>query len=137
MRMSLPADDAHPLVRAARDLTPRIAAEADRIECERQLPAELVRALVDAGLLRMLLPRTVGGAETDPITYCRAIETIARADGSTAWCIAQASGSSLIAALLDPDVAWKIFGRDPRSILAWGPPTSRSTAMAVDGGYRV
>jgi indole-3-acetate monooxygenase len=135
--MSLPADDAHPLVRAARDLAPGIVAVADRIERERQLPAELVRALVDAGLFRMLLPRTVGGAETDLITYCRAVESIARADGSTAWCIAQASGCSLVAALLDPDVAWEIFGRDPRSILAWGPPTSRATATAVDAGYQV
>ena len=43
------------LVAAARALTPSIEAEADRIERERALPAELVDALVDAGMFRMLL----------------------------------------------------------------------------------
>jgi alkylation response protein AidB-like acyl-CoA dehydrogenase len=42
----------------------------------------------------------------------------------------------MTAAYLDPQVAWRIFGRDPRAVLAWGPdPKARAV---VDGdGYRV
>ena len=126
------------LLQTARDLGPRVAADADQIEADRQLPKPLVAALADAGLFRMLLPRSLGGAEVEPLAFARVIEEIARADASTAWCLSQACGCSMIAAVLEPAVAWEIFSADPRAILAWGPaPDGRASAVAVDGGYRV
>jgi alkylation response protein AidB-like acyl-CoA dehydrogenase len=123
-------------VERARRLAPEIAACADQIEAERRLPAPLLAALVESGLFRLLLPRSLEGAEVDPVTFVRVIEEIARVDASTAWCLCQASGCSMVAAYLSPAVAAEIFGRDPRAILAWGPgPDAR--AVAVDGGYRV
>jgi alkylation response protein AidB-like acyl-CoA dehydrogenase len=96
----------------------------------------VLAALLDAGLFRLLLPRGLGGSELDPVTFARVIETVARADGSAAWCLCQASGCSMAAAYLRPEVAAAVFGRDPRAILAWGPgPAAR--AVAADGGYRV
>jgi len=64
------------------------------------------------------------------------MEIIAAADASTAWCIGQASGCSMAAAYLKPEVAGLIWGADERATLAWGagPP---GVAKAVDGGYRV
>jgi len=87
-------------------------------------------------MFRLLLPRSLDGAEVDPVTFVTVIEEIAKADASTAWCLCQASGCSMSAAYLPPDVAFEVFGKDPRSVLAWGPgPDAR--AIAVDGGYRV
>src|SRR5690349_12700628 len=74
----------------AQALAPRIAAAAPQIERERQLPPDLVAALHEAKLFRMLLPRTVGGGEVDPLTFFETVEAIAKADASTAWCVAQA-----------------------------------------------
>ena len=123
-------------VARARALAPAIEAAADDIEAERRLTAPIVDALHEAGLYRMLLPQSLGGAEIDPVSFVRAIETIASADASTAWCLCQASGCSMSAAYLRPDVARAIFGDDPRAVLAWGPgPDAR--AVAVDGGYRL
>ncbi len=120
----------------ARAIAPQVEAVADQIEQERRLPASLLAALHDAGLFRLLLPRSLNGAEVDPVSFVRVIEAIATADASTAWCLCQASGCSMSAAYLRPDVAMKIFGGDPRAVLAWGPgPGAR--AVAVDGGYRV
>src|SRR5262249_61960900 len=85
-------------------------------------------------MFRMLLPRAYGGAEIEPLSYVRAIETIAGADASTAWCMNQASGGSMCTAYLKPEVASKIFG--PRdAVVSWGPGVGK--AMAVDGGYRI
>ena len=131
-----PDQPEHERLQRARALAPLIEAAGDEIEAERRLPAAIVDALHDAGLYRMLLPATLGGAEIDPVTFVRVIETIAGADASTAWCLCQASGCSMSAAYLRPDVARRIFGDDPRAVLAWGPgPDAR--AVAVDGGYRV
>ena len=67
------------------------------------------------------MPRSSNGIETDPITFFHVIETIARADASTAWCLSQAGGCAMSAAYLDLPVAKEIFGDDPRAVLAWGP----------------
>lgn len=123
-------------VERARMLAPQIDACVDQIEFDRQLPESLVAALVDAGLTRMLLPRSLGGAELDPLTFTEVIEEISRVDASTAWVLCQTAGCSMVAAYLAPPIAWEIFGRDHRALLAWGPgPDAR--AVAVEGGYRV
>ena len=52
------------------------------------------------------------------VTFFHVIETIARADASTAWCLSQAGGCAMAAAYLDLPVAQAIFGNDPRAVLA-------------------
>jgi len=121
-------------LRQARELAPELAAAADEIERRRELPEAVVDAVVERGLFRLLLPRSLGGAELLPADFVPVIEEIAKADASTAWCLNQASGCSMTAAYLDPEAAREIFG-GPHGILAWGP--GPGTARVVDGGYRV
>ena len=131
-----PLDPLSDFVDRARALAPLIEASLEQIEFDRQLPEPLVSALVDAGLTRMLLPRSLGGAELDPLTFMQVIEEISKVDASTAWVLCQTAGCSMVAAYLSPQIAWEIFGADHRSLLAWGPgPEAR--AVAVDGGYQV
>ena len=119
----------------ARSLGPVLAAAADEIERNRELPQSIVSALIDNGLFRLLQPRSLGGAELDPMTYMQVVEQIASLDASTGWCVEQANGCSMVAAFLDPEVAQEIFG-PPDGILAWGPvgPAELST---VPGGFRL
>ncbi len=126
-------DPSGELVVRAQSLAPRIAAASPRIDADRRLPAELVAELVDARLFHLLVPRSLGGEETDLLTFARVVEEIARADGSTGWCLVQASGCSLVSGYLDPAAASEIFGPRARGILAWGP--GQGEAVAVDGGY--
>jgi alkylation response protein AidB-like acyl-CoA dehydrogenase len=118
----------------ARALRPLISAAADRIEQEREIPEEVVAALHEAQLFRMLLPRSCGGGEVEPAIYVQVIEEIAKADASAAWCLGQANGGTVAGAYLDPEAARTVFG-DPRAVVASGP--NFGTAVAVDGGYRV
>jgi indole-3-acetate monooxygenase len=120
----------------ARALGPVIAAAAPRIETGRELPPDLVDALHEARLWRMLLPRAYGGDEVSPVDYVQAIEEIARADASTAWCIGQTSVCSTVARNMKPHVAEEIFKKNPRGVLSWGP-TNNAKAIAENGGYRV
>ena len=121
----------------ARALAPVIAAAAPRIEAERQLPADLVDALHEARMFRMLVPRSLGGEEISPVAFMNAVEEIAKADASTAWCIAQTSVCSTIAKSLPLAIAEEIFKKNPRGVLAWGPTHTGAKAVAEQGGYRV
>jgi indole-3-acetate monooxygenase len=122
----------------ARALAPTLAAAAARIEAGRELPPDIVDALHEARLFRMLVPRAYGGDEVSPVAFMQAIEELAKADASTAWCVAQTSVCSTISSSLKPNIAAEIFKNDPRGVLAWGPSTSKNAkAIAEPGGFRV
>ena len=124
------------VIARAEAVRPAVAAASNEIESKRRLPPALLDQLHEAGLFRLLLPRSSNGIETDPLTFFHVIETIARADASTGWCLSQAGGCAMSAAYLDLPVAHAIFGNDPRAVVAWGPgPKVR--AIECDGGYRV
>ena len=123
-------------LRRARELGSALDAAAEEIERRRELPEAILEALIEQGLFRLLLPRTLGGAELPPARYVEVIEEVAKHDASTAWCLGQACGCTMTAAYLEPDAACEIFG-GKRGIVAWGPPGSPAEARAVPGGYRL
>jgi alkylation response protein AidB-like acyl-CoA dehydrogenase len=124
------------VISRAEALRPAVEAASNQIEETRRLPPALLDRLHEARLFRLLLPRSSDGIETDPVTFFRVIETIARGDASTAWCLSQAGGCAMSAAYLELPVARAIFGDDPRAVLAWGPGP-KVKAVECEGGYRV
>jgi len=124
------------LVERAQALVPMIAAAAGRIEQAREIPPDVLEAMHDARLFRMLIPRSIGGEEVEPATFFHVMEAIASADASVAWCLGQNCGVSMSAAYLDPRVAHELFG-DPRATVATGAPSPGAKAIVTDGGYRV
>ena len=121
------------LVERARALAPLIRQEADEIERTRRLTEPVVSALIDNGLYRSLLPKSLGGAEAPLATFMQMQEEIAKADASTAWCLGQCSVCAVISAYLDHDAADEIFNNAP-GILAWG--AINHDVRAEPGGYR-
>jgi indole-3-acetate monooxygenase len=122
-------------VEGVRALAPLIREHADRIESERRLPEPVVRALTEVGVFRHFVPRALGGAEADPITFCRAVEELVRADGSTGW-IAMLCGSyGLLGGLLPEEAAREVYA-DPGAIVA-GALAPTGIARLVPGGYRL
>ena len=125
---------ADPVARA-RALGPALEAAADEIERTQEIPEPLLSQLHEARLFRMLLPRSVCGDQVEPWVYMRAIEEIARFDGSVGWNAFVANSSALIAPYIPIDAARTIYS-DPRGLIAWGPP-NQHRAIAAPGGYRV
>lgn len=124
------------LVAAAHALVPEIRAVADTIEQDRRLPPALVRALAEAGLFRMLVPKALGGLETDLFTMLRVIEAVANADGSVGWCVMIGAQLGILGAFLPPEGADDVFAHDPLVINA-GAAAATGRAVPVAGGYRV
>jgi indole-3-acetate monooxygenase len=121
-------------IKRASSLGTQIAAASDEIERRGELPPGVVSALIENGFFRLLQPRSLGGAELDPIGFVQVLEEVARHNASTAWCLGQNNGCSMTAAYLDPAVAKTIFGPSD-GILAWGP--GPATLEAAPGGYRL
>ncbi len=126
----------HPMLEAARALSPAIRSAADQIEAERALPRPLFDALADAGLFKLGLPRSLDGVEIDLPGYIDVLEELGRADASTAWVVNQCSIFAAYAARMAPEVARAIWTDTPRCVVAnTSMPTAE--AVAVPGGYRV
>jgi alkylation response protein AidB-like acyl-CoA dehydrogenase len=124
------------LIGRARELIPLLDRAADRIEEGRRLPDDVLDALHDARLFRLLIPRSCDGEEVEPATLFEVVEAIAQGDASVGWCIGQASGGSMASAYLKPEIARTVFS-DKRAVVATGPNNNAAKAVVCDGGYRV
>jgi len=120
----------------ARALAPRIRERADEIEAGRQLPPDLVMDIAQAKLFKVAISEEEGGLGADILTALQVIEEIARADGSTGWCLAMGINAFRQSAQFAPEVRRKLFHSDPIGVSA-GSANPRGRAVAVPGGYRV
>jgi alkylation response protein AidB-like acyl-CoA dehydrogenase len=124
-----------PVVLRARELADLARGMADQIDSGRRLPAELVGALRDSGLLRAGAPVEVDALELPAGTALRCAEEVARGDASAGWCVSIAITSSLLVAYLPPVSRDELFG-DGRGVAAgvWAP---HGKARRVPGGVVV
>ena len=120
----------------ARALAPRIRERAAEIEAARQLPRDLVMEIANARLFKVGVSKDEGGLGADIVTTLQVIEEVARADGSTGWCLAMGINTFRQSAQFAPDVRRKLFHSDPIGVSA-GSANPRGRAVAVAGGYRV
>ena len=121
---------------AARGLAPLVETFRDRFDVDRTLPPALVDAMHEAGLFRMWVPRALGGAELDPLSFLTVIEELSRLDGSVGWCAVIPAGYARLAGALSEDVAREIFQGAGRGLLV-GTLNPTGKAVAAPGGFRV
>ena len=123
------------VISRARSVGPVLVEAGGRIEANGGLTDDVVDALHEKRLFRLLLPRSIGGDELDLRTHAEVLEIIASYDASTAWCMSQGAGCAMASAFLDHDVARRLFG--PRdAVLAWGAGI-QGKATRCEGGWRV
>ncbi len=121
----------------ARTLQPLLDAHGADMDRRRELTPEVVEGLVAQDMLRLLLPKSLGGQEIHLLDYAKACEALAWADASVAWFVNQSNvSSSSSAAAMPHETAKKVFG-GARDGLAWGARHSKSKAIRVEGGYRL
>jgi alkylation response protein AidB-like acyl-CoA dehydrogenase len=120
----------------AASLAEQVAACADRIDDERQLPPELAASMADDGFFRLLLPRSLGGAELAHPDFRRILRVFGPVDASVAWCVNQNNVFSTNSTRMPRKTAREIWD-NPRAVVTNGPPTAASRAVPVEGGYRL
>ncbi|HZE99082.1 MAG TPA: acyl-CoA dehydrogenase family protein [Planctomycetota bacterium] len=124
------------IVAKARELAPLLREHAGPAEQERRLPKSVVAALNRAGMTRMFMPKSLGGLETDPVTFLRVAEEIASADAAAAWFLMVSNSPCWFFARF-PDATVESLFKDPDDWIvatAFQPPVA---AREVEGGYRI
>lgn len=128
-------NDGEALINAAYALQDEIRSCKADIEAQRRIPDALIAKLKEAGFFRMTMPKDWGGMELDPMTQLRAIEILAEADASVAWCVMIGSDTGYFSAFIDQDVAKKMF--HDVDMITGSTLTTIGRAEKIDGGYRV
>ena len=123
-------------VAEARRIGPTLQANATKADRDARLPAESMQALRDAGFFRLYVPRALGGAEVDPVTYARAQEELARHDAAAAWTLQAAGSSAWWCSRLPDEAVAEIYADGPDQLLAVSFPVPMEAAR-VEGGYRL
>jgi 3-hydroxy-9,10-secoandrosta-1,3,5(10)-triene-9,17-dione monooxygenase len=128
-------DTAELVARAARirPILERNAEEADRL---RRLPEANVQALHDSGLCRLMVPRRLGGYETDIRTYITVMAELGRGCGSTAWTASLVNVCAWLAALFPERAQQDVWGPNPEAWIA-GSLAPKGEARATAGGWIV
>jgi indole-3-acetate monooxygenase len=120
----------------ARGLGPLIREHADLAEQRRRPAPEVVAGLRQAGLFRLLLPRSLGGFELDPATCALVVEEIAGFDSAAGWALQAGNEGAWWAARLPTEGTEEVYRGDPSAIVAaaFHPPQQ---AIEAAGGYRI
>jgi alkylation response protein AidB-like acyl-CoA dehydrogenase len=109
---------------------------AEQGDRQGQLSAPVVEALNREGLFGMWVPQSVrGGAELDPISSLRVIESVSYGDPSAGWVLmAAALAIGTGAAYLGDEAAAELFGGERLPVIA-GQGTRPGTAVPQAGGF--
>jgi alkylation response protein AidB-like acyl-CoA dehydrogenase len=123
-------------VQIARELGPVISRQVDEEENNRRLSPEVINAIKKAGLYKMLLPKSLGGYETDPVTAARTVEEIATHNTAAGWSLMVANTSAWWCRNLHEKGVEEIYASGKDVFLAGSvhPPMQ---AIRVDGGFSI
>ena len=142
MSASLIAQSARPeptasdYLQRAEALLPLLRRFAPADDASRQVHPDVIAAMKQAGLFRILQPSRIGGAELDLLTMHAVVRTLATASASASWVLMVLLAHSWILGMFDEAVQDEIAADDPDTIIAGSlAPTAR--AVRVAGGWRL
>ena len=124
------------LLETAATLGPIIREYAGVAELNGRLAKPVIDAMRSAGVFRLFTLRALGGLETDPVTFCRVVETIAGFDSAAAWSLQAGNTGSWWASHFSEEGVDEIFADGPDVLMAasFSPP---HRAVEVPGGYQL
>ena len=128
------------LLERAHALVPFLRERAPEAEKLRQLPADVVKAVADAGLFRILQPRHVGGYALPGMIFYDICSILARGCASTGWGTANLSSHHLLMGLWPreaQDEVWGPKGEKGEALIAASYVFPAGRAERVPGGYKL
>ena len=124
------------LVSAAEALVPALAARAAEVDRSGQVSAETFKQLAEAGFIRLLVPKRLGGEEQSLQALMAVGATLGRGCGSTAWMTQIVAGSSLMLSLFSERAQHEAWERNPNAG-ACASQSKPDKVVRVEGGFRI
>jgi alkylation response protein AidB-like acyl-CoA dehydrogenase len=128
--------DTATLIARAAALRPMLERNAEQTDAGRRLPDENVRAIREAGLCRLMVPKRFGGYQTSIRAYIDVMTELGRGCGSTAWVASLVNVCAWLAALFPERAQRDVWGSNPDAWAA-GSLAPQGVATPVEGGWRV
>ncbi|MEZ5551013.1 MAG: acyl-CoA dehydrogenase family protein [Pseudomonadales bacterium] len=124
------------LMQRLSNIEPLIRGAAESAEARRHLDSAVASAMAQAGLYRIAVPRSLGGAEAHPREQILLIEAVSRIHGSSGWnLMIGIENMGMLGAVYDRAVTERLYA-DPRLIIS-GSLNPLGKALREDGGYRI
>jgi 3-hydroxy-9,10-secoandrosta-1,3,5(10)-triene-9,17-dione monooxygenase len=130
------AADRDALIARAESIRPLLQRNAGETDSLRRLPNEVVAALREHGLCRLMVPKRFGGYQTSIRTYIEVMAEIGRGCGSTAWVASLVNVCEWLAGLFPDRAQQDVWGADRDAWIA-GSLAPNGVAVPVEGGWRV
>lgn len=124
------------VVDEASALVPLLRENAARGEAERSLAPECVKALRDAGMFRLTVPKRFDGHDLDVRGQVATIAEVGRGCASAGWLVGIAAISGNVAARFPAEGVEEVFAGSPDTFICSSGGRHNATATKVDGGYR-
>ncbi|MEU4674727.1 acyl-CoA dehydrogenase family protein [Amycolatopsis sp. NPDC023774] len=128
------ADLGRELVGRASELVPMIREHAAESSANRAVVPQVMKALEDAELFKLFVPKRFGGHGVGMRTTMEVLSEIGRGDGSTAWAASLLNVCTWFATTFSLQAQLDVFGENPNAKVS-GIFTPGSKAERVDGGY--
>ncbi len=123
------------VIARATALVPLIREHAEKSSEERRVVPEVVAALEEAGLFKLLVPRRLGGLETNLRTMMECVAEVGRGDGSTAWSVALLNVCTWFSTTFSDEAQTEMFStHEAKACGIFSPPLK---SERVEGGYLV
>lgn len=123
------------VVARATSLVPLISEHAQKSSEDRRVVPEVVTALEEAGLFKLLVPQRLGGIGANLRTMMESVAEVGRGDGSTAWAVALLNVCSWFATTFSDEAQRDMFSTpNAKACGIFSPPLK---SERVDGGYLV
>jgi len=123
------------VIARATALVPLIREHAEESSQERRVAPEVVDALEEAGLFKLLVPRRLGGLETNLRTMMECVAEVGRGDGSTAWTVALLAVCTWFSTTFSDEAQQEMYATpDAKACGIFSPPLK---SERVEGGYLV
>jgi len=129
-------DGETPMLEKIRQLLPEIAAAADETERNRGVDPALIDRLGEAGMFRIMLPKSYGGEDLDCVQSMRVAEEMAYADMSVGWTIMVTAGLNLNLAIFPRETIDEVLASGPDARMR-GVTAPKGRLVPVEGGYRL
>ena len=124
------------LIAKAREIRPLLERHASLTDSLRRLPDDVVRALRESGLCRLMVPKRHGGYQTSVRTYIEVMAEVGRGCASTAWVASLVNVCEWLTGLFPDRAQQDVWGPNRDAWIA-GSLAPNGIAVPVDGGWRV